>query len=174
MPAVEHEYYMATGGGAYAAVSGGFMAERQFQNGGQQFQNAGQQFQNAGQQFQNGGQQFQHGGQQFQQGGQRGRVRGRQDIGQRGGRGGGGARGGGYVDMVGRFPGDYKKMVTGNGEVICVAFQQGRCNKEMGAGMLGCTVGGMVRKHVCGVYKSLAPQVLCESSHAAKDCPLKV
>lgn len=74
------------------------------------------------------------------QAGQSVRGRGRGGRGGRGGGGrGGGGRGGGgrgdgapggggpHVDVVGRFPGDWKDLVSAAGDQICVGFQLGRC-----------------------------------------------
>ena len=100
VPAVEHEYYLSTGGGVYAAVSGSIHSD------------VGDQ------------------GQQPAGGRGRDRFRERRSRGQPGPPGPPGAPSGRvYGDRVGRFPGDYKKCITGGGEVICVAFQTGRCKK---------------------------------------------
>ena len=80
VPAVEHEHYLTTGGGVYAAVTGDRAGKTS----------------------------------------RRVEEDGVKDSRQRSGQGSRG--GGGYVDRVGRSPGDDRKCVTVAGEVICVAF----------------------------------------------------
>lgn len=124
----------------------------------------------------------------------------------RGGRGGRGNRGRGNPapaipggaaireDRVGRFPGDWKKCVTATGEVICVAYQMGRCKRlveffveivmsfciintcrDVKPGALACGVAGLMRKHVCAVVTQMSPiMILCEGLHNARECPKKV
>ena len=101
IPVVEHHHYLETGGEVYSAVAG--MAPSGVRGGG-------------------------HGGQMS--GAPRGRGRGRRRGAPPAGAGAGpGLGAGARVDRVGRSPGDWKKCVSAAGEVICVAFQLGRCKR---------------------------------------------
>ena len=116
-------------------------------------------------------------------GGRGGGVRGRGDRGAgRGGRGRGGQdrannrsgdRGGdNREDRAGRFPGDLAKMKTKSGAPICVAFNKGRCEKEVTNG--GCATSNGTRLHCCAVIIKLTPWQLCEEDHPAINCGNKI
>ena len=112
--------------------------------------------------------------------GGRGRgVRGRGDRGAgRGGRSRGGYDKGGdrsddrREDRAGRFPGDLSKMKTKSGSPICVAYNKGRCEKEVNNG--GCSAGSTTRLHCCAVILNTSPWQLCEEDHPAVNCSAKI
>ena len=75
-------------------------------------------------------------------------------------------------DRAGRFPGDLAKMKTKSGSPICVAFNKGRCEKEVNGG--GCSAGNTKRLHCCEVIIETKPWQLCEEDHPAISCSAKI